>query len=183
MRNRVHAAGLSRDERGISAVEFALVLPVLLMLVLGSIEVARFTLLSLKLQHAATTLADLAARDELLTEAGLDDLFSAARRIAAPFDVATEGAMIVTGIAAEDGSGALVYWRRAAGLAETLSVLGETGGAADLPDTLAVDDGETVIAAEVLFNYQRWLLGVIPNRTLRRLAFYRPRLGTLRELG
>lgn len=177
------AGALLRDERGVSAVEFALVLPVLLLLSLGSVEVARFTLLGLKLQHAATTLADLASRDEVLTAATLDDLFNAAERIAAPFDLATDGVLIVTGVAAEDGSGPLVYWRRAAGALSAPSGIGALGGAADLPDTLAVDDGETVVAAEVFFTYRRWLLGVIPDRTVRRQAFYRPRLGTLRELG
>ena len=91
------AGALLRDERGVSAVEFALVLPVLLLLSLGSVEVARFTLLGLKLQHAATTLADLASRDEVLTAATLDDLFNAAERIAAPFDLATDGVLTAEG--------------------------------------------------------------------------------------
>ena len=57
-------AGFCRDQRGIAAVEFALVLPVMILFSLGIAEVGRFALLNLKLQHAATTMADLAARDE-----------------------------------------------------------------------------------------------------------------------
>jgi hypothetical protein len=45
-----------------------------------------------------------------------------------------------------------------------------------------VRSGETVIVAEAFFRYRRWLLGFVPDTTLRRVAFYRPRLGTLRTL-
>jgi hypothetical protein len=60
--------------------------------------------------------------------------------------------------------------------------VGAVGEAASLPAELVVDDGETVVAAEVFLRHSPWLLGLVPETTLRRSAFYRPRLGTLREL-
>lgn len=174
---------LARDTRGVSAVEFALVLPVLLLLSLGFAEVGRYALVALKVQHAATTLADLATREEQLSAGTLDGLFAACRHILAPFDMATDGVAIVTGVGAEGGGGPEVLWQRSGGGALTAaSDVGGVGGAADLPDVLTVDDGETLVAAEVVFSYRPWLLGVVPAATLRRTAYYRPRAGTLRQL-
>ena len=70
-------ARFRRDDRGLAAVEFALVLPVIILFSFGIAEVGRFALLSLKLQHAATTMADLASRDEELSLASLQSMFSA----------------------------------------------------------------------------------------------------------
>jgi Flp pilus assembly pilin Flp len=171
-----------RDRRGVSAVEFALVAPVLLLLSLGTVEIGRFALLALKLQHAATTLADLATREEELSAATLDGLFAATRQVTAPFDLEGNGLVIVTGVSAEDGEGAAVSWQRRRGKLEVESEIGAVGAAARLPAELTVDDGETVVAAEVFFRHQPWLLGLVPETTLRRIALYRPRLGTLRNL-
>jgi Flp pilus assembly protein TadG len=64
---------------------------VLLLLSLGTVEIGRFALLALKLQHAATTLADLATREEELSAATLDGLFAATRQVTAPFDLEGTG--------------------------------------------------------------------------------------------
>ena len=170
------------DQSAVSAVEFALVAPVLLLLSLGTVEVGRFALLALKLQHAATTLADLATREEELSAATLDGLFAATRHVTAPFDLEGNGLVVVTGVSAEDGEGATVSWQRSRGDLEVESEVGSVGAAARLPAELTVDDGETVVSAEVFFRHQPWLLGLVPETTLRRIALYRPRLGTLRNL-
>ena len=44
-------------------------------------------------------------------------------------------------------------------------------------------DGETIVAAEVVYSYKHWLLGLVPDTTLRRTSYYRPRLSGLRTLG
>ena len=61
MRLRSAARAFRDDRRGFAAVEFALILPVLLLFALGVTEVGRFVLLGIKAQHAADTVADLAA--------------------------------------------------------------------------------------------------------------------------
>jgi len=47
-----------------------------------------------------------------------------------------------------------------------------------LPDDLVLRADESVIVAEVMFRYQPWLLGLVPETLLRRVAFFRPRLAT-----
>ena len=171
------------DQAGIAAVEFALVLPVMILFAMGIAEVGRFTLLSLKLQHAATTMADLASRDEELSAAAVQSMFSAMDHIVQPFDLSDDGVVIISGVGVDAGGEPTIFWQRdGAGQLGAESAIGAEGGDAVLPDELILRDGETVIVAEMVFRYTPWLLALIPQTTLRRVAFYRPRLGSLRTL-
>jgi Flp pilus assembly pilin Flp len=172
-----------RDDAGLAAVEFALVLPVMVLFSLGIAEVGRFALLSLKLQHAATTMADLASRDEELSLASLQSMFSAMDHVVRPFDIAGQGVVIASGVGVDGDDAPTVFWQEeGAGDLDEDSEVGAEGDEATLPADLVLRDGETVIVAEVVFRYERWLLRLVPDTTLRRVAYYRPRLGTLRSL-
>ena len=69
------ARRFGRDRRGVVAVEFALMMPVLLLLLLGCIEVAQYVLLHQKLQRSATTMADLMTRNTSWEAAEIADMF------------------------------------------------------------------------------------------------------------
>lgn len=171
------------DRDGVGAVEFALTLPVLMLLALGIAEVGRATLLSLKLQHAATSLADLAARDETLSSATLTDLMASSAFILKPFAFKTAGVAIVSAVGKDADKTAKLAWQQAGGGSLTAtSSIGTAGGGATLPDGMTPRDGETLIVAETFFRYDSWLLGLVPSRVIRHVAYYRPRLGTLRAL-
>jgi Flp pilus assembly pilin Flp len=177
------ASRFRRDRSGIAAVEFALVLPVMMLFALGVAEVGRFALLTLKLQHAANTMGDLAARDEELSLAALQNMFFAMEHIVQPFDLTDQGVVIVSGVGTDAGDPPRVFWQRdGAGSLDEDSEVGGEGDAATLPEGLIVRDGETVIVAEAVFRYTPWLLALVPETLLRRAAYYRPRLGTLRAL-
>lgn len=168
---------------GIGAVEFALTLPILMLMALGVAEVGRATLLSLKLQHAATSLADLAARDEILSSATLTDLMASTSFIMKPFPFKTAGVAIVSAVGKDADKAAKVAWQRSGGGSLTAtSGIGAAGSTPALPDGMTPGDGETLIVAETYFQYESWLLGLVPSRVMRHVAYYRPRLGTLRSL-
>jgi Flp pilus assembly protein TadG len=164
------------DPRGFAAVEFALILPVLLLLALGVTEIARFAMLGLKVQHAADTVADLASGSATLTPAGMTDMFNAVRHIVQPFDAASRGRVIVSGVSMTGNGRPTVLWQcRSAGSFSATSEVGAGGGRATLPARLVLRDGETVIVGEMFFGYQATLLRLVPAATIRRVAFYRPR--------
>ncbi len=77
-----------------------------------------------------------------------------------------------------------LFWQQSGGggLAASSTLVG-AGGRIALPEGLVARDGESVVTAEVVFRYQPWLTGLVPSTAIRRVAFYRPRLGTLQTLG
>lgn len=166
------------------AVEFALTLPVLMLLMLGSVEMARFVILHQKIDRVAVTTSDLVARAETINESELADIFEATDFVAQPFDLPSLGIVIVSAITNEDGSGATVAWQRSGGgAASHTSQIGTQGGAATLSGDFEVREGETAIIAEVFYDFEPFLSELIVQpQTLYRRAHHRPRLGTLEEI-
>ena len=176
-------ARLRRDERGISALEFALILPILVMFSAGTIEFGRLILLTQKLQNGAFIIADLAARDKTICEEDLDNIFLALDDLVAPFDVVERGRAIVTSVMGDEDAEPVIEWQHeSAGALEAASTVGPVGEVAELPDELSTQEGETIIVAEVFFAYEP-LFGLNTEaRTLHKLAYFKPRLGTLDTL-
>lgn len=172
-----------RSTSGVAAMEFALILPILLALLIGTVEVGRLLMLTQKLQNGTFIVADLAARDETLSAAQLDMMFLAFDSLIEPFDFASDGMAIVTSVTADALGDPMVNWQRTgAGSLEAASEIGTTGGAATLPDALTLVPGETLIVAEVHFRYEPMLSLVADAKTLSKYAYVRPRLGTLETL-
>jgi len=175
---------LVRSRAGNVAVEFALVVPVILMLMLGSVELARFVTLNQKLERVAVSMSDLVARAETISQSELDDIFVAAGEVAQPFDLAGAGLVIISSLQNADGNGAMVAWQRSGGGSlSASSKIGSPGGSATLPEGFEVRQGETAIVAEVLFAFEPFLSElIVAPQTLYKSAHHRPRLGTLETI-
>jgi Flp pilus assembly protein TadG len=175
---------IARDCAGNTAVEFALCLPVLLLLLLGSAELGRFVLLHQKMDRVATTVADLVARAETISESQLDDIFTAVGQVALPFTIGDLGVVIVTGVSNLDGTGAVIAWQRAGGGTQSVSsAYGGEGDEPDFPEGFEVREGETAIISEVFYDFAPFLSDmVVEYQTIYRTAHHRPRLGTLSEI-
>ena len=166
------------------AVEFALCVPVLLLLMLGSAEMARFIILHQKMDRVATTISDLVARAETISESELDDIFIAVDQVAEPFDLANLGIVIVSSITNTDGNGPVIAWQRSGGGSYSASShLGAEGDTPELPPDFVVREGETAIISEVYYDFTPFLsdLIVAPQEVYRN-AHHRPRLGTLETI-
>jgi Flp pilus assembly protein TadG len=174
---------LLRDNRGVSAMEFALILPILVMFSAGTIEYSRLILLTQKLQSGAFILADLTARDKELSTEQLGHIFLAIDQVIRPFAFADSGRAIVTSIGADEDDALILNWQcGGAGTFDAASELVVDGEVAALPGDITLAHGETLIAAEVFFDFEP-LFGVgLGPRVIHRLAFYKPRLGELTEL-
>jgi hypothetical protein len=181
---RRNLARLLACDRGVSAMEFALILPILVMFSAGTIEYSRLILLTQKLQSGAFILADLTARDKTLSTEQLGHIFLAIDQVVRPFEFAGNGHAIVTSLGADDDDELLVNWQ--CGGAGTLDVesklVEEDGDVLELPGDLTLQHGETIIAAEVFFDFDPLFdIGLSP-RVIHRFAFYKPRLGELTTL-
>lgn len=173
---------LATDRRGVIALEFALILPLLILFCFGTVEVGRFVLLQMKLDQLAASVADLGTRDRTLSAATVDDIFAAGAHIVQPFDLATDGRITLSAVGLTAGDQPRVLWqRRSGGTLDVPSETGTVGNPATLPDEITLAVGQTVIVAEVSFNY-RGMFGMLPARITTKRAYFRPRLGSLQQL-
>src|SRR3981081_4715002 len=79
--------GFLADKRGVSAVEFAMLLPLMLTLYLGGVEVSQGVAVDRKVTLTARSGADLAAQATSLNTSQMTDVLDAASAVAAPFPV------------------------------------------------------------------------------------------------
>ena len=173
-----------RDQRGNVAVEFALIVPILIVLFLGTAEVTRYVLAVQKMNRVSSSVSDLVARADGISESALNDIFNAASSIASPFDFETEGRIIVSSIANPSGSQEIVSWQRLSpGSLVVSSKFGTEGGNADLDDDVQLRQGETMIVVETFFDFEP-VVGetYVPEQQVYTNAFNRPRIQTLEEI-
>ncbi len=76
----------ARDEKGAAAIEFTLVFPFLLMLLVGSIEMFMMSMASRKMTRVASTVGDLVTQAKgTLSKSAIDDYFKVAKYIMGKF--------------------------------------------------------------------------------------------------
>ena len=78
----------TQDNRGVSAIEFALVAPILILAYLGLADLTLGMMVSRRASHLAATVGDLAAQSETLTAGNITDLWAIAGSMMKPFPTA-----------------------------------------------------------------------------------------------
>ena len=111
MRNR---QCFSAGDRGVTLIEFALVLPVLLIVFIGLVEFGQAYMVSRKLTTAATAVSDLVSQEPSVSCAYLDDVKLAANEIMKPFGAPT---ILILSVAEDAASVQSVAWSYPAGTA------------------------------------------------------------------
>ena len=178
-------SGFARDRRGSVLMELAIGLPILVMILLGCFEAARFALLDQKLARVAASTADLVAQANGISEAQITDLFNAADATANPFDLAGGGRIIISSVSRPTTAAATIAWQRTStGTYAATSALGTAGQTATLPTGLTLRQGENVIVAEVFYDYAPVFLGAtrFTAASLYQVAYNRPRIINLTQV-
>lgn len=165
----------SDDKSGVSAVEFALILPVFALLFFGSVELSFLMTVDRKVTQTASALGDLTARGTVMTEAEVDDIFSASSAIFSPYNGAT-AEMRVTSITQDAGT-VEVAWSRAKNMSAY-----SPGDTVTVPTGL-LSDGQSIIFAEVSYDYDSTLgFFLQKSQTLSEEFYLRPRRVTSVEI-
>ncbi len=174
---------LMKDPKGSIAIEMAMAMPILAGLLLSGVEVTRFILLNQKIERASSTMADLVSQAENLAEGDLGNLFMASGFVVEPFDLASEGHIIVSSIGMLGTASPVINWQRGFGAGSGASIFGLEGANAVLPTNFVIRDGESVIVAEAFYDFTPVFSGGVMNAsTLSRYSILRPRFGALATL-
>ncbi|KQY89576.1 TadE/TadG family type IV pilus assembly protein [Brevundimonas sp. Root1423] len=169
MKRRGLIARLTGDKRGVSAVEFALLAPVIIFFYFGLAEFCQGFMAQKRMGHVSAMVADLVAQEEAVTAANLDDFFQIGRLIMKPFS-ATPLQQRVSSVTQTAGV-AKVTWSRGNG-GMTKRPLNEV---VVLPAGLVVD-GESIIVAEVSYDYDSPVDYMLPKVTkFSHMYYLRPR--------
>jgi Flp pilus assembly protein TadG len=167
-------------EQGATAIEFALVLPVVLLILLGCFEVPRFVLVCQRIARTSSGVADLVAQaDEPITANQMKDIYTAAKIMMQPYDIVANGKIYVSSINNPSGNGVTLTWQtNNGGSVGTASKLGLPGSnpSSKIPATLVPGSNEEVLASEVYFNYTPVFSNLIYSGSqLYLIAYTRPR--------
>ncbi len=162
--------GLARDQRGVSAVEFAMLLPLMITLYLGSVEISQGISIDRKVTLTARTVTDLTAQVSSVNNAGMTNILNAASAVVAPYPV-TKLQVTVSLLSIDANSKVTVSW------SDSLNGTARTKGATvTIPSALVVPN-TSLVWGEVQYSYTPTIGYVITgSMTLKDQIFMRPRL-------
>lgn len=180
---RQRSKPIAEAEDGVTAVEFALFAPILILLLLGTLEISWRLFAEYRLTRAASAVAELVARTRDLHEADFTDAFRATEEITSPFALRRNGAVVVSSVLDPTGDRPMILWqRRYPTDTSRRSRIGTPTGPAHLPG-LDLAAGDNVIVAELFFTFEP-LIGLLWREPQE--LYYRwivaPRFGALTEI-
>lgn len=157
---------------GVSAVEFALVLPVMLATFFGISEVANYVLAARKAANAASTAADLVAQDTAITNDEMSDIMNSLSIVLLPFNPA-QAQIRISEVDADNNGVTTVAW------SDARRTSPRTPGSPITVPSGVVPNGQGVILAEISFTYQT-LFGMYLNdgMTVSDKFYLKPRRST-----
>jgi len=176
---------IRRDTKGVAAIEFALLLPILIALLIGCLEVTFKIWSTQKAEKLAVTISDIVAQSTSVTGEDLNSLTGAVDKIMDPFPFGDdEGRVVISSIYVEqDETIAKVNWQcfyPADGTYNATSEFGAKDADADLPAGFSLNPRDNVIVAEVFYQYHPIAPGLLFDESVvYRRALFKPRLGTL----
>ncbi len=111
-RLRARIAALGGDERGVSAVEFAMLLPLMVLLYLGGVEISEAVSISRKVSLTSRAVTDLVSQSTSISDVEMNNILNAASAVAAPYAVSNLK-VTVSSIAIDAQGNAKVVWSNA----------------------------------------------------------------------
>lgn len=147
---RALVARIRGDQEGVAAVEFAIVLPILALLFLGTFETGQALTVDRRVTQAASSVADIIAQGDTINDAGLANVVTLAETIMRPYDGNALDVTIISVIADADGN-TTVGWSYKKGGGEPYSPGDSYTMDGDVANLMTPTS--SVIIAETKFNY------------------------------
>lgn len=164
-----------RDSNGVSAIEFAMIAPALILLYVGAVELGTGLTVYRRTSQVAATAADLTAQVKTVTKSDIADIEAASSSILTPYST-TPLKIVLSSVVADSNNRGKVDWSCASTGSARAS-----GSYYPVPTGLTEADS-SVIVAEVTYSYTG-LLGLTSifnpgSFNMTRTFYSRPRKST-----
>ncbi len=158
-----------KDRRGVAAVEFALIAPVMILLYCGLVELCQAMIAERKANHVASAVGDLVTQAESVSTSDLGDIVTIGNTIMSPLPTSTLQ-MRVTSVTVNSSGVPKVDWSYGSGGFTPMS----KGATVTLPMTLGAND--SIVISEAKYQYSSVLKTILPDALNFNETFYlRPR--------
>jgi Flp pilus assembly protein TadG len=163
---------LTRDERGVSAVEFAMLLPLMLSLYLGAVELSQGIGAKSNVMLTARTIADLVSRVTTINNADMADSLNASAAVMTPYSVSNLK-VTVSSVTIDSAGKATIAW------SDTLNGTARAvGSTVTLPAALTIAN-TSLIWSEAQYSYKPTIGYVVTGTLMLKDQMYlAPRLST-----
>ena len=172
LRVRRRAFELRGNNSGVAAVEFAMIIPIMAALLIGTNEFAAGVAVDRKVTIMARTLSDLTSQNTGVTDVQLTNFFNAGKGIMTPYPSTPVEGTITELFIHPTTLKARVQWSK--GIA-----VRNKGDIVEIPDALKIA-GTYLIYSEVKYKYVpsvAWFMNKVDGITLSDVSFTRPRQG------
>lgn len=186
---------LCRDAAGTNMVEFGLIAPMFLGIVVGGLDMAHYVNAGQRMQRINANMADLVAQSGTAgigaSEGQINDLFESMDVAAKPFKLRDRGRIIVTALlGVKNGSGNIEnrkMWHRCDGMltGQANKLPGAINAQVTLPENRKLLEDEIMIHSQLAYKFEPLMkfsfMGLFTdkdNQIIERTAFFRPRSKT-----
>lgn len=165
---RALARRFAASERGVAAVEFAIILPVMLALYLGLVETAQGFAVKRKVTLLARTLADLTAQATTISDTERNNIIASAAQVLAPDASVSDAKGYIASVFVDDKKKVSICWS-------------ESFNGAPAPGSIALDAGllipnRSLVIAEVQYTFRPAAKLINASYNIVETASYRPRI-------
>lgn len=167
-----------RDRRGVSAVEFALIFPIMLLLYIGGYETGQLLSSYRRVGHVGATVGDLVSQVSSLTATDMSNIFDASTAIMMPFPT-TDLKMTVSSVLYSSGNLKVSWSKTRNGTAWTVG----SAPPVTIPTELLVA-GQEIVVSQVNYTYKGLFTSFVTDLwgkssiAMSDTTFYRPRVSS-----
>ena len=174
-RKMVSLKAFWRDRRGVSAIEFALIAPVLVVMYCGLAETTQAMMAQRRLSNIASQIGDLVAQSAQTGPSKMNDIFNIGNVIMAPYPTSTLKMCIYSVTSDATGKDTVAWVKTNPAGAGMANCPAQNAIVTDI-DAAVLPASQSVIVARAAYDYTSPIRFVMPTTmTFKRSYYLRPR--------
>ena len=168
----------ARDRRGVAALEFAMIAPIMIVMFFGISELGQGLLAERRVSHATSALGDLAAQLQNIAQSDATDMFAASADIMAPLNTSPLN-LRVSSVTVNSKGVPKVDWS----YGSCMTKYADCDNPPVLPAGLVTSPGDSIILSESQYKFTSPIGYILPNGiNFSRVSYLRPRYGAVTRL-